>query len=234
MQDLKDFFALLLMNHRQPPAATNGLSSGGYITLRLHGLIPVAVESQKKNLQLSLMPRNILYRIGGYRSLVADAQYNLTPQKCKCKCSLALSIARVPPPRAQFYRYARSPSPPRKLSVSCTRSCTPTASTQRSPRSCPWPSSFIESLAASFCSSGAPTPIALIHAALSTPQTRPALSAHLCASAAGNPSALMAHAEHVKELWQDMVALGLYDAKLWDALDLAWEVVLGGLNLTAQ
>ncbi|KAJ7151301.1 hypothetical protein C8R43DRAFT_924179 [Mycena crocata] len=101
----------------------------------------------------------------------------------------------------------------------------------------PLPSSFIESLAASYSSAsarGAPTPIALIHAVLSAPQMRHALSAHLCASAAGNVNALLAHAGHVKELWQDMVALGLYDAELWDALDLSWEVVLGGLNLAAQ
>jgi hypothetical protein len=30
-----------------------------------------------------------------------------------------------------------------------------------------------------------------------------------------------------------MVALGLYDPELWDAVDLAWEVVLGALNLAA-
>ncbi|KAJ7130465.1 hypothetical protein C8R44DRAFT_775589, partial [Mycena epipterygia] len=34
-------------------------------------------------------------------------------------------------------------------------------------------------------------------------------------------------------LWPEMVTLGLYDAPLWDALDLAWEVVLGALNLAA-
>ncbi|KAJ7151310.1 hypothetical protein C8R43DRAFT_1004787, partial [Mycena crocata] len=62
-----------------------------------------------------------------------------------------------------------------------------------------------------------PPPIALILAALSAP---------LCASAAGNLSALMAHAGDVKELWPDMV----YDAELWDALDLAWEVVFGGVE----
>jgi hypothetical protein len=38
---------------------------------------------------------------------------------------------------------------------------------------------------------------------------------------------------HVKEVWQDMVALGLYDPQLWDAIDLAWEVILGALNLAA-
>ncbi|KAJ7151292.1 hypothetical protein C8R43DRAFT_1190683 [Mycena crocata] len=77
----------------------------------------------------------------------------------------------------------------------------------------PLPASFIESLATSYSSSasarGSPTPIALIHAALSAPQTRHAFSAHLCASATGNLSALMAHAGHVKELWQDMLARGI-------------------------
>ncbi|KAJ7079007.1 hypothetical protein C8R44DRAFT_824964 [Mycena epipterygia] len=42
----------------------------------------------------------------------------------------------------------------------------------------------------------------------------------------------MGHAGHVKELWQDMVALGLSDAPLCNALDSEWEVVLGALNLT--
>ncbi|KAJ7700376.1 hypothetical protein B0H17DRAFT_1157889 [Mycena rosella] len=71
-------------------------------------------------------------------------------------------------------------------------------------------------------------------AALESGSARHALAAHLCAAAGANLSALMAHAAHVKELWQDMVALGMYDAELWDALDLAWEVVLGALNLAAQ
>ncbi|KAJ7441210.1 hypothetical protein FB451DRAFT_1298914, partial [Mycena latifolia] len=75
---------------------------------------------------------------------------------------------------------------------------------------------------------------ASLTAALDSPSTRHALAAHLCAAASGNLSVLMGHAGHVKELWQDMVALGVYDAELWDALDLAWEVVLGALNLAAQ
>ncbi|KAJ7130498.1 hypothetical protein C8R44DRAFT_872291 [Mycena epipterygia] len=54
---------------------------------------------------------------------------------------------------------------------------------------------------------------------------------HLHGASVGNLTALMGHADHAKELWQDMVALGLY--YLWDALDLAWEVVVGRLNLAA-
>ncbi|KAJ7594188.1 hypothetical protein C8J56DRAFT_1121398 [Mycena floridula] len=59
------------------------------------------------------------------------------------------------------------------------------------------------------------------------------LSVHLCTSSSSNLQTLMTHAAHVKELWQDTVCLGLYSPSLWDTLDLAWEVVLGALNLAA-
>lgn len=59
------------------------------------------------------------------------------------------------------------------------------------------------------------------------------LSTYLCTSASSNLTTLTQHAAHVKELWQDMVALGLYDPELWDTVDLAWEVVLGAMNLAA-
>lgn len=59
------------------------------------------------------------------------------------------------------------------------------------------------------------------------------LSMYLCSSAASNLHTLTTHAAHVKELWQDMVALGLYDPELWDTIDLAWEITLGALNLAA-
>ncbi|KAJ7450779.1 hypothetical protein FB451DRAFT_1052094, partial [Mycena latifolia] len=74
---------------------------------------------------------------------------------------------------------------------------------------------------------------ASLTATLDSPSMRHALAAHLCAAASGNLTVLMGHAGHVKELWQDKVALGVYDAELWDALDLVWEV-LGALNLAAQ
>ncbi|EEB98437.1 hypothetical protein MPER_02052 [Moniliophthora perniciosa FA553] len=37
-----------------------------------------------------------------------------------------------------------------------------------------------------------------------------------------------------RDVWQDMVALGLHDPELWDTIDLAWEVILGALNLAAS
>ncbi|KAJ7119512.1 hypothetical protein C8R44DRAFT_176461 [Mycena epipterygia] len=57
------------------------------------------------------------------------------------------------------------------------------------------------------------------------------LSAHLCAASTANVQVLMTHTAHVKELWQDMVALGIDDAALWDTVELAYEIVLGALNL---
>jgi hypothetical protein len=59
------------------------------------------------------------------------------------------------------------------------------------------------------------------------------LSSYLCSATGGSLQALTTHAAHVKELWQDFVALGLHDPELWDAIDLSWEVVLGALNLAA-
>ncbi|RXW20242.1 hypothetical protein EST38_g5617 [Candolleomyces aberdarensis] len=59
------------------------------------------------------------------------------------------------------------------------------------------------------------------------------LSTYVCSSASSNLATLTTHAAHVKELWQDMVALGLHDPELWDTVDLAWEIVLGALNLAA-
>ncbi|KAJ6573066.1 hypothetical protein DFH09DRAFT_1312340 [Mycena vulgaris] len=62
------------------------------------------------------------------------------------------------------------------------------------------------------------------------------LAVDLCTSSSSNLSALMVHARHVKKLWPEMVALGVYhpDSELWDILDLAREVVLEALNLAAQ
>lgn len=57
------------------------------------------------------------------------------------------------------------------------------------------------------------------------------LSSYLVASASNNVQTLMSHANHIRELWFNMVALGMQDPDLWDSLDLAYEVVLGALNL---
>ncbi|KAF7361320.1 hypothetical protein MSAN_01164600 [Mycena sanguinolenta] len=60
------------------------------------------------------------------------------------------------------------------------------------------------------------------------------LSAHLCAASTANVQILMTHIAHVKELWQDMVALGIDDPALWDTVELAYEIVLGALNIAGM
>ncbi|KAK7053018.1 hypothetical protein VNI00_004339 [Paramarasmius palmivorus] len=59
------------------------------------------------------------------------------------------------------------------------------------------------------------------------------LSTYLCEHDEYSLQRLTAHATHVRDVWQDMVALGLNDPELWDTIDLAWEVILHALNLAA-
>ncbi|KAF8624670.1 hypothetical protein AX17_007001 [Amanita inopinata Kibby_2008] len=87
----------------------------------------------------------------------------------------------------------------------------------------PLPSNFLQSLSHH-----------TVQATLASEPTLRQLSAYLCSSASSNLQTLTSHAAHVKELWQDMAALGLYDPELWDTIDLAWEIVLGALNLAAS
>jgi len=72
-----------------------------------------------------------------------------------------------------------------------------------------------------------------VRQALASSTTLHQLSSFVCASSNGNLQTITGHAAHVKEIWQDMVSLGLYDPELWDAIDLAWEIILGALNLGA-
>ncbi|KAK0484466.1 hypothetical protein IW261DRAFT_1330084 [Armillaria novae-zelandiae] len=60
------------------------------------------------------------------------------------------------------------------------------------------------------------------------------LSAYLCSQEQGDLQKLTTHAVHVKELWQNMVALGIYSPDLWDAVDLAWRIIIGALAIAAR
>jgi len=86
----------------------------------------------------------------------------------------------------------------------------------------PLPSGFVQSLSHN-----------TVQSTLASGSSLHKLSSYLCSSAGSSLQALTTHAAHVKELWQDMVALGLHDPELWDTVDLAWEIVLGALNLAA-
>ncbi|KAG5643516.1 hypothetical protein DXG03_000708 [Asterophora parasitica] len=87
----------------------------------------------------------------------------------------------------------------------------------------PMPSGFLQSVSHD-----------AVRGALASGSTLHQLSSYLAQSASGNLTTLMTHVAHVKELWQNMVALGVHDPELWDTLDLAWEVILGALNLAAM
>ncbi|KAL1745290.1 clp1-like protein [Schizophyllum fasciatum] len=67
--------------------------------------------------------------------------------------------------------------------------------------------------------------------ALGSGQTKHQLAVNIAYAEAYNLSRLSAYAAHVKEVWQDMVSLGMCDAQLWDTIDLCWEIVLASLNL---
>ncbi|KAH7928373.1 hypothetical protein BV22DRAFT_1004964 [Leucogyrophana mollusca] len=61
------------------------------------------------------------------------------------------------------------------------------------------------------------------------------LSTHLLSQTPHHNSmgALTSVAQNIAAVWRNAVALGVHDPELWDCLDLAWEVVLGAMNLGA-
>ncbi|KAF8182984.1 hypothetical protein K438DRAFT_1975233 [Mycena galopus ATCC 62051] len=139
------------------------------------------------------------------------------------KASIFAVPDRCPPPRTPSASgTATLPILPFPLpcSPSSTHTCTPTASTSSSARSSPSPRP--SSRPSPPCSAAA---LHTIAATLASPPHLHVLAAHL-ASASSNIPTLLDHAGHVKELWQDMVALSMYDASLWDAL--------GAMNVVAQ
>ncbi|KAF5352298.1 hypothetical protein D9758_011918 [Tetrapyrgos nigripes] len=94
----------------------------------------------------------------------------------------------------------------------------------------PLPSSFLPS---SFLPSSSTPSLnrETLRTLMTSNSTLTSLSRHLAEHALYNPSTLMIHVGHVKEFWQTLVALGVYDLGLLDVVDLAWEVCLGGLNV---
>jgi hypothetical protein len=86
------------------------------------------------------------------------------------------------------------------------------------------PSAFLSTISSS-----------VIHSTLASGQKLHQLSSHCLAhSQQGHATQiLMGHTQHITALWRNAIALGVHDKDLWDAMDLAWEVVLGSLNLAA-
>ena len=46
----------------------------------------------------------------------------------------------------------------------------------------------------------------------------------------GAMAGLMGHVKVVNGLWQNAGALGVFDAELWNVMDLAWEVILAAMT----
>lgn len=84
------------------------------------------------------------------------------------------------------------------------------------------PSSFLSTLTSSHA----------IRGTLSSGPALHTLSTHLLSSAPGM-GALTNVAQNIAAVWRNAVALGVHDPELWDCLDLAWEIVLGAMNLGA-
>ncbi|THU75785.1 hypothetical protein K435DRAFT_771416 [Dendrothele bispora CBS 962.96] len=68
---------------------------------------------------------------------------------------------------------------------------------------------------------------------MNSPSTLRQLAQDHCERSNYNMQMLTTQAAHVKDFWPDVVALGVNDMALWDTLDLAWEVVLGAMNICA-
>lgn len=47
-----------------------------------------------------------------------------------------------------------------------------------------------------------------------------------------HPCTLLMHAVTINGLWRNVCALGVFDDKLWEVLDLAWEAIIGALDWT--
>lgn len=82
-----------------------------------------------------------------------------------------------------------------------------------------------------------PLPAPLAHTevktALASAATKLRLATHLICAHPGLAH-LFGYAARVQEVWKTACCLGMYDAALWDALDLAWELVIVALNLAVD
>ncbi|KAA1474632.1 hypothetical protein DENSPDRAFT_841252 [Dentipellis sp. KUC8613] len=64
--------------------------------------------------------------------------------------------------------------------------------------------------------------------------SKPQLATYLATASKGDRmSALMGLTRTVSAVWRNACALGVFDRDMWAALDLAWEVILGAMNMVA-
>jgi hypothetical protein len=64
--------------------------------------------------------------------------------------------------------------------------------------------------------------------------TRAQLSYALAQAAGHDTQKLMGLAQRMNGFWRNACALGVFEPEMWDAMDLAWEVILGALNIVIK
>ncbi|KAJ7639730.1 hypothetical protein DFH06DRAFT_1217697 [Mycena polygramma] len=88
----------------------------------------------------------------------------------------------------------------------------------------------IDLLFATFLPLPAPLTHPAIVAALESSETQLRLATHLVSARPG-VAHLLGYAACVRDVWRTACGLGMYDIELWDALDLAWELIIAALNI---
>ncbi|KAJ6454445.1 hypothetical protein C8R47DRAFT_1252519 [Mycena vitilis] len=91
----------------------------------------------------------------------------------------------------------------------------------------------IDLLFATFFPLPAPMTYPAIVAALESSETQVRLATHL-ASARPGVAHLLGYAACVRDVWKTAFRLGIYHIELWDALDLAWKLVIASLELASK
>ncbi|TFK52754.1 hypothetical protein OE88DRAFT_1656321 [Heliocybe sulcata] len=76
-----------------------------------------------------------------------------------------------------------------------------------------------------------PIPLQLLPSATPTPDELKRASHHLASTAMFSADHLTRYVSLVHSLWKNIVALGVFEKELWQALDLAWEVVVGAVHI---
>ncbi|KAJ7722788.1 hypothetical protein B0H16DRAFT_1431218 [Mycena metata] len=75
----------------------------------------------------------------------------------------------------------------------------------------------------------APLTYVEVKSALVSSATKLRLAMHLVSAHQG-PAHILGYARRVQDIWRTVCCLGMYHVELWDALDLAWELVIVALT----
>ncbi|KAF7329085.1 hypothetical protein MKEN_00169000 [Mycena kentingensis (nom. inval.)] len=73
-----------------------------------------------------------------------------------------------------------------------------------------------------------------LRATINSPTERHYMAQHLGRVTGWSMQTLMKHMGHIKELWQDMVALGIDEDGIWETVEFGYEIVLAALNLAVM